>query len=62
MILSSDGSGMCCSVVDPYTPLAVTMSPAPGVVRAAAYEMTDAGLPSQVTEACEVVAACSGAV
>src|SRR5262245_20898704 len=49
-------------VLNPYTRLAVTMSPARGVLRAAGYEMTDGDLPIQVTEICEVVAACSGAV
>jgi hypothetical protein len=49
-------------VLNAYTRLAVTMSPARGVLRAVGYEMTDAGLPSQVSEICEVVAACSGAV
>jgi hypothetical protein len=42
--------------------VAVVMSPARGVLRAAGYEMTDGDLPIQVTEICEVVAACSGAV
>jgi hypothetical protein len=41
-------------VLNPYTRLAVTMSPARGVLRAAGYEMTGGGLPSQVTEICEV--------
>jgi hypothetical protein len=49
-------------VLNPYTRLAVTMSPARGVLCATGYEMTGGGLPSQVTEICEVVAACSGAV
>ncbi len=49
-------------VLNPYTRLAVTMSPARGVLRATGYEMTDGDLPTQVTEICEVVAACSGAV
>jgi hypothetical protein len=40
----------------------VTMSPARGVLRAAGYEMTGGGLPSQVTEICEVMAAQSGEV
>jgi hypothetical protein len=41
-------------VLNPYTRLAVTMSPARGVLRAAGYEMTGGGLPSQATEICEV--------
>jgi hypothetical protein len=43
-------------VLNPYTRLAVTMCPARGILRAAGYEITGAGLPSQVTEIREVVA------
>jgi hypothetical protein len=49
-------------VLNPYTRLAVTMSPARGVLRAAGYEVTDGDLPIQVTEICEVMAAQSGEV
>ncbi|MBO0734590.1 MAG: hypothetical protein J2P49_09800, partial [Methylocapsa sp.] len=44
-------------VLNPYTRLAVTMSPARGILRAAGYEMTDAGLPKPVTGVCEISAA-----
>jgi hypothetical protein len=37
-------------VLNPYTRLAVTMSPALGILRVAGYEMIDANLPEQVTE------------
>src|ERR1700730_6199173 len=41
-------------VLNPYTRLAVTMSPARAVLRVAGYEMTNADLPEQVTEVCEI--------
>ncbi len=41
-------------VLNPYTRLAVTMSPARAILRVAGYEMTTAGLPEQVTEVCEI--------
>jgi hypothetical protein len=41
-------------VLNPYTRLAVTMSPARAILRVAGYEMTPAGLPEQVTQVCEI--------
>jgi hypothetical protein len=41
-------------VLNPYTRLAVTMSPARAILRVAGYEMTSAGLPEQVTQVCEI--------
>jgi hypothetical protein len=41
-------------VLTPYTRLAVTMSPARANLRVAGYEMTNADLPEQVTEICEI--------
>ena len=41
-------------VLNPFTRLAVTMSPARAILRVAGYEMTTAGLPEQVTEVCEI--------
>jgi hypothetical protein len=41
-------------VKPPYTRLAVTMSPAPAILRVAGYEMTTADLPEQVTQICEI--------
>ena len=37
-------------VLNPYTRLAVTMSPAHGALRVAGYEMTGGELPEQVTQ------------
>jgi hypothetical protein len=41
-------------VLNPYTRLAVTMSPARAILRVAGYEITKAGLPEQVTQVCEI--------
>ena len=41
-------------VLNPYTRLAVAMCPAKGVLRAVGYDRTDALLPEQVTQACEI--------
>jgi hypothetical protein len=41
-------------VLNPYTRLAVTMSPARAILRVAGYEMTNADLPEQVTQICEI--------
>ncbi|MGH6795630.1 MAG: hypothetical protein ACREDD_08675 [Methylocella sp.] len=41
-------------VLNPYTRLAVTMSPARAILRVAGYEMMHTGLPEQVTQTCEV--------
>ena len=43
-------------VLNPYTRLAVEMSPACGVLRAVGYEITDAALPQPVTQLCEIAA------
>jgi hypothetical protein len=40
-------------VLNPYTRLAVTMSPAHGTLRVAGYELTGGGMPEQVTQLCE---------
>jgi hypothetical protein len=41
-------------VLNPFTRVAVTMSPARAILRVAGYEMTTAGVPEQVTEVCEI--------
>ena len=41
-------------VLNHYTRLAVTMSPARAILRVAGYEITTADLPEQVTQVCEV--------
>jgi hypothetical protein len=41
-------------VLNPYTRLAVTMSPARAILRVAGYEMASADLPEQVTQVCEI--------
>jgi hypothetical protein len=41
-------------VLNPYTRLAVTMSPARAILRVAGYEMASADLPEQVTQICEI--------
>ncbi len=41
-------------VLNPYTRLAVTMSPARAVLRVAGYELTAGVLPEQVTQSCEI--------
>ncbi|HMK69758.1 MAG TPA: hypothetical protein VK442_02185 [Xanthobacteraceae bacterium] len=41
-------------VLNPYTRLAVAMSPANGILRAAGYEIADAELPEPVTQTCEL--------
>jgi hypothetical protein len=41
-------------VLNPYTRLAVTMSPARAILRAVGYEMTAEGLPEQVTQVCKI--------
>jgi hypothetical protein len=41
-------------VLNPYTRLAVTMSPARGALRVAGYEAIGGGLPEQVTQLCEI--------
>jgi hypothetical protein len=41
-------------VLNPYTRLAVTMSPARAILRVAGYEMIDSGLPEQVTQVSEI--------
>ncbi len=41
-------------VLNPCTRLAVTMSPARGILRVVGYEMADADLPQQVTQICEI--------
>jgi len=41
-------------VLNPYTRLAVAMSPARGILRVAGYDVTSAPLPEAVTEICEI--------
>jgi hypothetical protein len=41
-------------VLNPYTRLAVTMSPAGAILRVAGYEMTTAGSPEQVSQFREI--------
>jgi hypothetical protein len=44
-------------VLNPYTRLAVAMSPACGILRVIGYDVTGAALPEPVTEVCEIEAA-----
>ncbi|MGC2221506.1 MAG: hypothetical protein WA624_03600 [Methylocella sp.] len=54
-LLSRDGfDWVKPPVLNPYTRLAVTMSPARAILRVAGYEMTTAGLSEQVTQVCEI--------
>ena len=54
-LLSRDGfDWVTPPVLNHYTRLAVTMSPARAILRVAGYEMTSAGLPEQVTQVCEI--------
>ncbi|MGH8513748.1 MAG: hypothetical protein ACREV8_07370 [Gammaproteobacteria bacterium] len=54
-LLSRDGfDWVTPPVLNPYTRLAVTMSPARAILRVAGYEMMGAGLPEQVTEVREI--------
>jgi hypothetical protein len=48
-------------VLNPYTRLAVAMSPARGVLRVAGYDMADADLPEPVTQLCEIETAAQAA-
>jgi hypothetical protein len=41
-------------ILNPYTRLAVTMSPAQSILRVVGYEMIGGGLPNQVTQICEI--------
>ncbi|HET6376820.1 MAG TPA: hypothetical protein VFG05_00700 [Methylocella sp.] len=41
-------------VLNPYTRLAVVMSPGAGVLRAVGFEMTDSGLPQEATRVCDL--------
>jgi hypothetical protein len=43
-------------VLNPYTRLAVAMSPAHGILRVVGYETVDSGLPQPATQVCEVEA------
>jgi hypothetical protein len=54
-LLSRDGfDWLKPPVLNSYTRLAVTMSPGRAILRVAGYEVTNAGLPEQVTQTCEV--------
>jgi hypothetical protein len=54
-LLSRDGfDWVKPPVLNPYTRLAVMMSPAHAILRVAGYEMATDGLPEQVTQTCEV--------
>jgi hypothetical protein len=44
-------------VLNPYTRLAVAMSPVAGILRVTGYDVTDGALPDPVTQMCEIVAA-----
>jgi hypothetical protein len=48
-------------VLNPYTRLAVAMSPARGILRVAGYDVTSAPLPELVTEICEIRTALAAA-
>ncbi|HUB65792.1 MAG TPA: hypothetical protein VL996_15315 [Methylocella sp.] len=53
-LLSRDGlDWVKPPVLNPYTRLAITMSPARAVLRVAGYEMTAGNMPEQVTQFCE---------
>ena len=41
-------------VLNPYTRLAVAMSPSVGILRAIGYDVTGADLPEPVTQICEL--------
>jgi hypothetical protein len=41
-------------VLNPYTRLAVAMSPACGILRVVGYDVTGAPLPEPVTQTCEI--------
>jgi hypothetical protein len=45
---------VCPPVLNPYTRLAVAMSPAHGILRAVGYDVVGADLPEPVTQPCEV--------
>ena len=47
-------TGCAEPVLNPYTRLAVAMSPARGILRAAGYDTTGATLPQRVTQICEI--------
>jgi hypothetical protein len=54
-LLSRDGfDWLKPPVLNPYTRIAVTMSPAHAILRVAGYEMTAGGMPEQVTQVCEL--------
>jgi hypothetical protein len=45
---------VCEPILNPYTRLAVAMSPVCGILRAAGYELAGADLPEPVTQMCEI--------
>jgi hypothetical protein len=45
---------VCAPVLNPYTRLAVAMSPARGVLRAVGYDIANGDLPEPVTQPCEI--------
>jgi hypothetical protein len=45
---------VCAPVLNPYTRLAVAMSPATGALRVVGYEIADDALPEPVTQVCEI--------
>jgi hypothetical protein len=45
---------VCAPVLNPYTRLAVAMSPAYGILRAVGYDLAGGDLPEPVTQLCEV--------
>jgi hypothetical protein len=53
--LPTDGfDWVCPPVLNPYTRLAVAMSPARGILRAVGYDLAGGELPEPVTQPCEV--------
>jgi hypothetical protein len=45
---------VCAPVLNPYTRLAVAMSPARGILRAVGYDVAGGDLPEPVTRPCEI--------
>jgi hypothetical protein len=45
---------VCAPVLNPYTRLAVAMSPAGGILRAVGYDVAGGDLPEPVTRPCEI--------
>ena len=53
-LLTGDFGWVCAPVLNPYTRLAVAMSPERGILRAVGYDIVDGEFPEPVTQPCEV--------